>query len=298
MLELAHRRHGKLPWSRLFDPAITLADQGFAVSPRLHAQIAGNRALFAQQAARDYFYPNGQPAAIGHVLKNSAYAAVLKRIATGGVNAFYEGEIAAEMGMALPDYQELLGKVRGTQLVCLEDMSGDDGDDDYLDRHVASDEHNPLALLRKELTEEEVMAAAVMWPGVMTRLMACPPTCGSAAAIVCSEAFAKKHGLSTDVRIRAQAMTTDGPATFEARDMREVVGFSMAKNCAEQVYAEAGLGPGQRGGAADHQEPGQAPHLGASQGPKRDLRPDAGRIAEGEEETGRSRQRHAGISRI
>ena len=107
-------------------------------------------------------------------------------------------------------------------------------------RHAA---HNPLALLRKEVSEEQVMAAAVMWPGVMTRLMACPPTCGSAAAIVCSEAFAKKHGLNTDVRIRAQAMTTDGPATFEARDMREVVGFSMAKNCAEQVYAEAGLGP-------------------------------------------------------
>ena len=107
-------------------------------------------------------------------------------------------------------------------------------------RHAA---HNPLALLRKELTEEEVMAAAVMWPGVMTRLMACPPTCGSAAAIVCSESFAKKHGLNTDVRIRAQAMTTDGPATFEARDMREVVGFSMAKACAAQVYAEAGLGP-------------------------------------------------------
>ena len=107
-------------------------------------------------------------------------------------------------------------------------------------RHAA---HNPLALLRKEVTEEEVMAAAVMWPGVMTRLMACPPTCGSAAAIVCSEAFAKKHGLNMDVRIRAQAMTTDGPATFEAQDMREVVGFSMAKNCAEQVYAEAGLGP-------------------------------------------------------
>jgi RNA polymerase sigma factor for flagellar operon FliA len=59
-----------------------------------------------------------------------------------------EGEIAAEMGMSLSDYQELLGKVRGTQLVCLEDMSGDDGDDDYLDRHVASEDHNPLALLQ------------------------------------------------------------------------------------------------------------------------------------------------------
>ena len=59
-----------------------------------------------------------------------------------------EGEIAAEMGLKLVEYQQLLGKVRGTQLVCLEDMSGDDGDDDYLDRHVGSEEHNPLALLQ------------------------------------------------------------------------------------------------------------------------------------------------------
>lgn len=107
-------------------------------------------------------------------------------------------------------------------------------------RHAAN---NPLALFRTVVTEQEVMNAPVMWPGVMTRLMACPPTCGSAAAIVCSQAFAQKHGLNTAVRIRAQAMTTDGPQTFAAKDMREVVGFSMAKACAEQVYAEAGLGP-------------------------------------------------------
>ena len=56
---------------------------------------------------------------------------------------------------------------------------------------------------------EEVMAAPMIWPGVMTRLMACPPTCGAAAAILCSEAFAKRHGLDRSVRIRAQAMTTD-----------------------------------------------------------------------------------------
>jgi acetyl-CoA acetyltransferase len=98
-------------------------------------------------------------------------------------------------------------------------------------------------LFRTVVTEEEVMNAPVMWPGVMTRLMACPPTCGAAAAIVCSEAFARLHGLSTAVRIRAQAMTTDTGVTFEARDMREVVGSSMAKACADQVYAEAGIGP-------------------------------------------------------
>jgi Acetyl-CoA acetyltransferase len=83
----------------------------------------------------------------------------------------------------------------------------------------------------------------VVWPGVMTRLMACPPTCGAAAAIICSKAFADKHGLDSSVRIAAQAMTTDGPETFNAHDMREVVGASMAKKAANQVYEAAGIGP-------------------------------------------------------
>jgi len=107
-------------------------------------------------------------------------------------------------------------------------------------RHASN---NPLALFKTVVTEEEVMNAPMMWPGVMTRLMACPPTCGAAAAIICSEAFAKKHSLKTDVRILAQSMTTDTPVVFEGRDMREVVGFSMAKNAAKQVYEAAGIGP-------------------------------------------------------
>lgn len=60
----------------------------------------------------------------------------------------HEGEIAKEMNLTLPDYQELLGKVRGTQLVYLEDMSGEDGDSDYLDRHVTADGADPLSLLQ------------------------------------------------------------------------------------------------------------------------------------------------------
>lgn len=108
-------------------------------------------------------------------------------------------------------------------------------------RHASN---NPVALFRTVVTEDEVMATPVMWPGVMTRLMACPPTCGAAAAIVCSEAFAQRHGLDRSVRIKAQAMTTDGTATFGARDMRELVGFSMARAAAEKVYADAGVGPG------------------------------------------------------
>jgi len=107
-------------------------------------------------------------------------------------------------------------------------------------RHAAN---NPLAVFRTVVTEQEVMQAKMLWPGVLTRLMACPPTCGAAAAIVCSAAFAQKHGLDQRVRIKAQAMTTDKPVTFEARDMREVVGFSMARDAAQQVYEAAGIGP-------------------------------------------------------
>ena len=59
-----------------------------------------------------------------------------------------ESEIAKEMGMSLGDYQEMLGKVRGTQLIYLEDMSGEDGDNDYLDRHVADEGNDPLSLLQ------------------------------------------------------------------------------------------------------------------------------------------------------
>ena len=70
-----------------------------------------------------------------------------------------ESEIAREMGLSLPEYQELLGKVRGTQLVYLEDMSGDDGDQDFLDRHVGTDEANPLAQLQDVRMREALIEA-------------------------------------------------------------------------------------------------------------------------------------------
>ncbi|HZE44561.1 MAG TPA: lipid-transfer protein [Steroidobacteraceae bacterium] len=107
-------------------------------------------------------------------------------------------------------------------------------------RHAVN---NPLALFKKVVTADEVLSSPALWPEVMTRLMACPPTCGAAAAIVCSSEFAKHHGLGANVRVKAQAMTTDQPVTFEARDMREVVGFGMAQEAARQVYEAAGIGP-------------------------------------------------------
>ena len=107
-------------------------------------------------------------------------------------------------------------------------------------RHAAN---NPLALFRKVVTTEDVMNDQVVWPGVMTRLMACPPTCGAAAAIICTEAFAKKHGLRTDVAILAQSMTTDAPIAFEPPSMIQMVGFDMAQRAAFEVYEKAGVGP-------------------------------------------------------
>ncbi len=107
-------------------------------------------------------------------------------------------------------------------------------------RHAAN---NPLALFRKVVSTEDVMASPVLIPGVMTRLMACPPTCGAAAAILVSEDFASHHGLDPSVWIAAQAMTTDTPSTFDAHDMMRVVGYDMARAAAQATFEAAGIGP-------------------------------------------------------
>ena len=101
---------------------------------------------------------------------------------------------------------------------------------------------NPLAVFRQTLTLEEVMASPTVF-GPLTRYQCCPPTCGAAAAIVCSADFAKKHKLDMRVVIAAQAMTTDTPSTFESDDMRRVVGYDMTANAAKLVYEAAGIGP-------------------------------------------------------
>jgi acetyl-CoA acetyltransferase len=106
-------------------------------------------------------------------------------------------------------------------------------------RHAAN---NPMSVFRKVITTEEVMADQVVWPGVMTRLMACPPTCGAAAVVLCSEAYATRHKLDSRVWIAAQALTTDGPETFRSGDMRDLAGSSMSRAAANKVYEAAGIG--------------------------------------------------------
>ncbi|MES2634110.1 MAG: gamma-glutamyltransferase family protein [Pseudomonadota bacterium] len=95
MLEAAHRHHGKLPWPRLFDAAITLAEGGFRISPRLNALIKSDAALKRDPQAAAYFFDStGEPKAVGITLRNPEYAAVLRRIASEGSKALHEGVIA------------------------------------------------------------------------------------------------------------------------------------------------------------------------------------------------------------
>ena len=95
MLAQAHQQHGKLPWAKLFAPAIALARNGFEISPRLHAQLKADRYLRSDPTALAYFYQaNGEPHPVGHRLRNPELAAVLQAIASQGVDAFYRGEVA------------------------------------------------------------------------------------------------------------------------------------------------------------------------------------------------------------
>ena len=97
-LELAHQKHGRLPWAQLFEPAIQLAEQGFAISPRLHRLIAADSSMPRSPEMMAYFRnADGSPKAVGTNLKNPALAAVFKRIAHEGPDALYKGPIAEEI---------------------------------------------------------------------------------------------------------------------------------------------------------------------------------------------------------
>ena len=100
---------------------------------------------------------------------------------------------------------------------------------------------NPLAIFNERLSVDEIMAAQEVFDP-LTRFQCCPPTCGAAAAVLCSDEFAKKHGIERPVYIAAQTMTTDYPSSF-GDSMIKMVGFDMAKRAADKVYQQAGVGP-------------------------------------------------------
>ncbi|WP_159586348.1 gamma-glutamyltransferase [Chelativorans xinjiangense] len=119
LMETVHERYGKLDWANLLTPAIEVAEEGFAVSSRLHTLIANDRGkLDQEEAARAYFYDaDGEPLAEGTQLKNPEYAETLRAIAEGGSEAFYTGEIAEKIVAAVQDHPTNPG------LLSLEDLA-------------------------------------------------------------------------------------------------------------------------------------------------------------------------------
>lgn len=101
---------------------------------------------------------------------------------------------------------------------------------------------NPYAIFNQPLSLDEIMASPEVFDP-LTRFQCCPPTCGAAAAIVASEDYVRRKGLSGTVRIAAQSMRTDYPSSFEEQSMIKMVGFDMAKRAAQEVYESAGVGP-------------------------------------------------------
>lgn len=100
---------------------------------------------------------------------------------------------------------------------------------------------NPYALFNERLSLDDVMASPEVFDP-LTRFQCCPPTCGAAAAVLCSEDFAKRKGIASPVYIAGQAMTTDYASSF-GDSMIKMIGYDMAKAAAEKVYQQTGIGP-------------------------------------------------------
>ena len=103
MLEMAYREHGRLPWARLFGPAIALADRGFAISPRLYEEVRSQERRLARipSTASYFLTPEASAKPVGTLLRNPELAATLREVAERGPDAFYMGAIAAEMAAAV-----------------------------------------------------------------------------------------------------------------------------------------------------------------------------------------------------
>ncbi|WP_249976959.1 gamma-glutamyltransferase [Vreelandella olivaria] len=119
MLEKAHAEHGQLPWEVLFEPAITLAEEGFAVSQRLHTSLANDEALRQDPLAGSFYYgADGEPIEVGETLTNPALAAILQRIASEGSAALHGGDIAEDFVNRVREHPVRPGAIT------IEDMSG------------------------------------------------------------------------------------------------------------------------------------------------------------------------------
>ncbi|MFC7048799.1 gamma-glutamyltransferase [Emcibacter nanhaiensis] len=118
LMDMAHKKAGKLPWKKLFEPAIRLADKGFRVSPRLHYLIDQDPLLKKFEASRNYFYDkDGKARPTGYLLKNPELAATLRLLADRGADAFYHGPLAEKIVKAVQTAKHNPGQLT------LEDMA-------------------------------------------------------------------------------------------------------------------------------------------------------------------------------
>jgi len=121
MLENAHAQHGQLPWESLFAPAITLAEEGFAVSERLHTSLADDATLRDNELARAFYYTDsGEPVAVGETLRNPALADILRQIAAKGSQALYAGPIAEDIVNRVAAHPQRPGHMRMDDLAAYE----------------------------------------------------------------------------------------------------------------------------------------------------------------------------------
>lgn len=118
MFELAHTDHGRLPWADLFEPAIELAEEGFAISPRLYFLLdRAQRSAQAESFLAHYFDESGTAYETGHVLINDEYAATLRLLASEGAEVMYTGELAEQI------VERITNNSVSTGLMTLEDLA-------------------------------------------------------------------------------------------------------------------------------------------------------------------------------
>jgi len=117
VLERAHKRHGKLAWESLFTEAIEIAEKGFPVSSRLHTQIAQNKRILENPAARKYFFnKDGSPRPVGYMLVNKSYSALMRKVAKRGASAFYNDDIPEKIAVAVKNSRQNPGHLTANDI--------------------------------------------------------------------------------------------------------------------------------------------------------------------------------------
>lgn len=174
-----------------------------------------------------------------------------EKMAKGALGSHFD-----DRASPLEQHVQVADELQGTSSAPLAAQMFGGAGREYVQRHgtkketfgmisVKAREHasrNPYALFNQKLSLEQVMASEPVFDP-LTRFQCCPPTCGAGAAILCSDAFARRHGIGHPVYIAAQSMTTDYPSSFQPRSMIKMIGYDMSKEAARQVYETAGIGP-------------------------------------------------------